>query len=69
MAYAGETYGTGGVYAGQAANAINPVSANGVTTERAAAGVVIGSLVALIMIRRGFRGVSIGRLSGGLVKG
>lgn len=69
MAYAGEQYGTGGVYAGQAANAINPVKANGVTTPRAAAGLVLGSLMALIMIRRGFRGVSVGRLTGGLVKG
>jgi hypothetical protein len=69
MAYAGEAYGSGGQYAGNAANAVNPVPANGLTTERAAGALVIGALAALIMIRRGFRGVSVGRISGGLVKG
>lgn len=69
MAYAGEQYGTGGAYAGQAANAVNPVPAIGVTTERAAAILVIGSLVCLIAIRRGFRGVSVSSMSGGLVRG
>lgn len=69
MAYAGEQYGTGNTYAGNAANATNAVPATGMTTERAAAGLVIGSLVALVMIRRGFRGVSVGRISGGLVRG
>lgn len=38
----------------------NPVTnAGGVTTERAVAGLVIGCLIALILIRRGFRGVGI----------
>lgn len=38
----------------------NPVTgASGVTTERAVAGLVLGCLVALILIRRGFRGVGI----------
>jgi hypothetical protein len=38
----------------------NPVTnSGGVTTERAVAGLVIGCLVALILIRRGFRGVGI----------
>lgn len=38
----------------------NPVTGtNGVTTERAVAGLVIGCLIALILIRRGFRGVGI----------
>ncbi len=32
----------------------NPVRGNGVSTEYAAAGLVIGSLVALWLIRRGF---------------
>ena len=31
----------------------------GLTTERAVAGLVIGCLVALILLRRGFRGVGI----------
>lgn len=39
---------------------VNPVGgANGLTTERAVAGLVIGCLIALILIRRGFRGVGI----------
>jgi len=69
MAYAGENYGTGGAYTGQAANAVNPVPGNGLTTPQAAAALVLGSLVGLIMIRRGFRGVSVSKMSGGLVRG
>lgn len=37
-----------------------PVSTGSLDTPRAAAGLVIGSLVALILIRRGFRGVNVG---------
>lgn len=37
-----------------------PVGTGNMDTPRAAAGIVIGSLVALILIRRGFRGVSAG---------
>jgi hypothetical protein len=69
MAYAGENYGTGGAYTGQAANAVNPLPRNGLDTPQAAAALVIGSLVGLIMIRRGFRGLSVSRVSGGLVRG
>jgi hypothetical protein len=69
MAYAGENYGTGGAYTGQAANAVNPVPLNGLTTPQAAAALVLGSLVGLIMIRRGFRGLSVSRATGGLVRG
>ena len=69
MAYAGENYGPGGAYTGQAANSINPVATNGMGTPQAAAAIVIGSLVGLIMIRRGFRGLSVSRATGGLVKG
>lgn len=44
---------------------INPVrSGSGLTTEHAAAVVVIGSLVFLIFIRRGFRGVGIPGVGG-----
>lgn len=68
MAYAGEDYGTGGAYTGQAANAINPLSANGLSTPQAAAAIVLGSLVGLILIRRGFRGLSVSRATGGLVR-
>lgn len=38
----------------------------GVTTPRAAAGLVIGALIALWLIRRGFRGVSLGGVSVGV---
>lgn len=67
--YSGGVYGTGGSYAGNAANNVSPMPSAGLSTEKAAAAIVLGSLVALIMIRRGFRGVSVGRMSGGLVKG
>lgn len=45
---------------------VNPVrgSGAGLTTEHAAAVVVIGSLVALILVRRGFRGVGIPGVGG-----
>lgn len=69
MAYAGEEYGRGGQYSGNAANAVNPVPIAGMPTERAAGALVLGALVALILIHRGFRGVSIGRATGGLVRG
>lgn len=36
------------------------VSTGSLDTPRAAAGIVIGSLIALILIRRGFRGVNLG---------
>lgn len=69
MAYAGEQYGTGGVYTGQAANAVNPVfPGQGMTTAQAAGAIVLGSLAGLILIRRGFRGLSVSKASGGLVR-
>lgn len=45
---------------------INPVRGNmtGLTTEHAAAVVVLGSLAFLILIRRGFRGVGIPGVGG-----
>jgi hypothetical protein len=69
MAYAGESYGSGNQYSGQAANAVNPMSGGGLSTEKACAAIVIGSLVALIAVHRGFRGVSASKISGGLVRG
>jgi hypothetical protein len=71
MAYAGEregVYPTAGPYAGNATGATQPLKGNGITTEQAAAAIVLGSLVALIAVRRGFRGVSVSKMSGGLVK-
>lgn len=47
---------------------VNPVKANGMTTERAAGMLVIGALIALIAINRGFRGVSVGGATGGLIR-
>lgn len=44
----------------------NPVTSGGFNTEHAVAAVVIGCLVALIMIRRGFRGVNVGGVSFGV---
>lgn len=46
----------------------NPIPAGGKSTEYSAAFLVIGALVALIMINRGFRGVSVSGVSGGLVR-
>lgn len=69
MAYAGDDYGPGSAYAGNATNAINPIPSTGWTTEKCAAALVIGSLATLILIRRGFRGVSVSKISGGLVRG
>ena len=42
------------------------VRQTGITTEHAVAGLVIGCLVALILIRRGFRGVNVGGVSVGV---
>lgn len=43
----------------------NPVKgSNGVTTERAVAGIVIGCVIALWLLRRGFRGVGIPGVGG-----
>lgn len=42
-------------------NLVNPVvDGRGLSTEHAAAVLVIGALAILILIRRGFRGVSVG---------
>lgn len=65
--YAGEQYGSAGAYAG-ATEMGNPIKMSGLTTEHAAAVIVIGSLVALILIRRGFLPTNLGRVTGGLVK-
>jgi hypothetical protein len=37
----------------------NPIKGTGFTTEHATAAIVIGALVLLILIRRGFRGLSV----------
>lgn len=65
--YAGEEYGAGGVYAGANTTA-NPVKLSGLSTEHAAGVIIIGSLLALVAIRRGFLPTNVGRLTGGLVK-
>ena len=41
-------------------------SGGGIQTEHVVAGIVIGCLVALILLRRGFRGVNVGGLSVGI---
>ena len=37
----------------------NPIDVQGFTTEHAAAAIVLGAMVALWAIRRGFRGINI----------
>lgn len=37
----------------------NPIRGAGWNTEHAVAGIVIGCLVALILLRRGFRGINV----------
>ncbi len=44
----------------------NPVKTGTMTTDKAAAIVVVASLVALIAINRGFRGVSVGGIKVGV---
>jgi len=71
MAYAGEregVYPTAGPYAGNATGATQPLKGQGLSTEQAAAAIVLGSLGALIAVRRGFRGLSVSRATGGLVR-
>lgn len=43
-----------------------PVRGQGFTTEYATAAVVFGALLFLIMVRRGFRGISAGGVSVGI---
>ena len=47
-------------------NGSYPVDNGTGNTPRAAAGIVLGALVALILIRRGFRGVSVGGVNVGI---
>lgn len=45
---------------------MNPVKGSGLTTAHATAVVVIGALIFLILVKRGFRGVSAGGVSIGV---
>lgn len=45
----------------------NGVRVGGIGTEHAVAGLVLGCLIALILIRRGFRGISIPGVGGASV--
>lgn len=49
-------------YSDRSAHPVKSVS--GITTEYAAAAIVIGCLVALILIRRGFRGINVPGVGG-----
>lgn len=42
------------------------VQGSGLTTEHATGIVVVGALLFLILVRRGFRGISIGGVSAGI---
>lgn len=44
----------------------NPVSTSTTNTEYSTAAIVIGALVALVLIARGFRGVNVGGVSVGV---
>jgi hypothetical protein len=44
----------------------NPVKAGGISTPHASAVIVFGAMVFLILVRRGFRGVSLGGVSVGV---
>lgn len=44
----------------------NPVKTAGFSTEHAVAGLVLGCLLALILLRRGFRGVNVAGVSVGI---
>lgn len=44
----------------------NPVKVGGLSIEHAAGALVIGSLIVLILIARGFRGVSVGGINVGV---
>ena len=44
----------------------SPVQSSGLTTEKATAAIVIGAVVLLWLLRRGFRGVSAGGVSVGI---
>jgi hypothetical protein len=44
----------------------NPVKGGGLSTEHATAGLVLGCLAALWLLRRGFRGVSAGGIRVGV---
>jgi len=64
MGYAGNEYGASGAY-----NNLGTGS-NSVLSTAHASGIIVGaSLLFLIAIRMGFRGVSVSRVSGGLVRG
>lgn len=46
----------------------NPVNTGGIDTDKMAGIMVIGALVLLVAIHRGFVGVSVSRATGGLVR-
>jgi len=70
MAYAGQDYGASGTYSGNAAGYAGTGMGMGSNLTAAhASAIIIGlSLLFLIAIRMGFRGVSVGRATGGLVR-
>lgn len=41
----------------------NPIKGGGFSTEHVAGGLVIAALIFLVLVRRGFRGVSVGGAS------
>jgi len=47
----------------------HPIKTGNVDTPQMAAAIVVGALVFLILVRRGFRGVSVGKATGGILRG
>lgn len=68
MGYAGQEYGSGGAYSGNGAG-VGSMSFSGLSVAHASAVIVLAALLFLMAIRMGFRGVSVGRLTGGIVRG
>lgn len=49
-----------------AVNLKDPAEGAGISTEMVTGAIVIGAVIALVLIKRGFRGVSVGGLSVGI---
>lgn len=65
MGYAGNEYGAGGAFSDGTL-----VGSNSALSTAHASGIIVGaSLLFLIAIRMGFRGVSVSRVTGGIVRG
>lgn len=70
MAYAGTDYGSSGSWNNNAAGvSTQGISMSNLTAAHASAVIIGLSLLFLIALRMGFRGISVGKVTGGLVRG